>query len=134
MLSKPQHGWTIFSLGERHYSISYLTNVPLDWLEKAILGLETLLSFEVYGYCEPGKMVCTVGFSECRIVFENDTQTYEVVPINMLDFCKKLYLDISVHLDDWQKWNSSYNLTKKDIQSRLDRLQKLIHIKENCFI
>ena len=45
-----------------------------------------------------------------------------------------LYEDISAHIEDWSKWNSSYNLTKEDIQSRLDRLQMLIRIKENCFI
>ena len=138
MLSKPQHGWTEFSLGAICYSISYLTNVPLDWLERAIFGLETLLPFEVYGYCEPGRMVCAVDFSECRIIFENDERnkqnsSCEVVPINMLDFCKKLHKDITDHMDDWHKWNPSYSLTKEELQSRLDRLKKLIHVKASCF-
>ena len=134
MLSKPQHGWTVFSLGESNYSLSYLSNVPLEWLERAIFGLETLLPFEVYGYCEPGKMVCTVDFLECRIVFEKDDSSLEIIPISMLNFCKTLHEDISAHIEDWAKWNASYNLTKEEIQSRLDRLQMLIRIKENCFI
>ncbi len=139
MLGKPQHGWTVFSLGESSYSLSYLSNIPMEWLESAIFGLETLLPFEVYGYGEPGKMVCTVHFSECRIVFEDDKHhkkdsSLEVVPSHMLDFCKMLYEDISAHIEDWTKWNASYNLTREDIQSRLDRLQMLIRIKENCFI
>ena len=57
MLSKPQHGWTYFSLSESSYSLSYLSNIPLEWLERAIVGLETLLPFEVYGYCEPGNRI-----------------------------------------------------------------------------
>jgi len=139
MLSKPQHGWTCFTLGDYAYYLSYLSNVPMDWLDRAIFGLETLLPFEVYGYCEPGRMVCTVGFSECRIIFEDDKRhkddsSFEIVPINMLDFCKKLHEDFSAYIDDWTQWNVSYKLTKEDIQSRLDRLQRLIHIKENCFI
>ena len=139
MLSKPQHGWTVFSLGESCYSLSYLSNIPLEWLERAIFGLETLLPFAVYGYCEPGKMVCTVDFSECRIIFEDDKHhkrdsSFETVPVHMLDFCKTLHEDISNHIDDWQKWGFSYHVTKKDLQSRLDRLQKLIRVKENCFI
>lgn len=139
MLSKPQHGWTDFSLGDSYYSISYLTNVPLDWLERAIFGLETLQSFEVYGHCEPGSMVCTVDFSECRIFFKDDKHHKNdiplvIVPINMLDFCKKLHEDVLAYIDDWSKWNASNNLSKEDIQSRLDRLQKLIHLKENRFI
>lgn len=136
MLSKPQHGWTVFSLSESSYSLSYLSNIPLEWLEKAIFGLETLLPFEVYGYCEPGRIVCTVDFGECRIYFEDDEHiiddsSYENVSIRMLDFCKALHKDILDYIDDWSRWNSSYNLTKEDIQSRLDRLQRLICTKEN---
>lgn len=139
MLSKPEYGWTDFSLGENCYSLSYLSNIPLEWLDRAIFGLETLLPFEVYGYCEPGRMVCTVDFTDCRIFFENDKHkkddsSYETIPVNMLDFCKKLHQDISDHIDDWQKWNSSCHAAKEDLQSRLDRLQKLIHVKANCFI
>ena len=139
MLSKPQHGWTDFSLGENCYSISYLSNVPFDWLDRAIFGMETLLPFEVYGCCEPGRIVCAVDFSECRIFFENDKHqkddsSCEAIPMNMLDFCQKLHKDISDHIDDWQKWGYSYNVTKEDLQSRLDRLQKLINVKANCFI
>ena len=137
MLSKPEHGWTDFSLGESCYSLSCLSNIPLEWLERAIFGLETLLPFDVYGYCEPGRMVCTVNFLECRITFEDEKppkrdSSFETVPIHMLDFCKTLHEDISGYLDDWTKWNSSYNLTKEEIQSRLDRLQMLIRIKQQA--
>ena len=139
MLSKPKHGWTDFSLGESCYSISYLTNVPFDWLDRAIFGLETLLPFEVYGCCEPGRIVCTVDFSECRICFENDQHkivdaSCVTVPVNMLDFCRMLHKDISGDIDDWGKWSASYRVTKEDIKSRLNRLEKLICVKENCFI
>ena len=138
MLSKPEYGWTDFSLGESCYSLSYLSNIPLEWLERAIFGLETLLPFDVCGYCEPGRVICTVDFSVCRIIFEDDKHRkedscFEIVPISMLDFCQMLHEDIFDHIDDWQKWNASYHITKEDIQSRLDQLQNLIHIKESCF-
>ena len=139
MLSKPEYGWTDFSLGNSCYSLSYLSNLPFEWLDGAIFGLEKLLPFEVYGYCEPGRMVCTVDFWECRIFYENDkhqkdNSSCEVVSINMLDFCQKLHDDIENHIDDWQTWASSYHITKADIQSRLDRLQKQIQVKSNRFI
>ena len=138
MLSKPQHGWTHVTLGELCFSLSYITNIPLEWLDRAIFGMETLLPFEVSGYCEPGRMVCTVDLFECRIVFENDrcrqnNRISEVAPINMLDFCKKLHEDITDHMDDWLKWNPYYSLTKEELLSRLDRLKKLIQVKASCF-
>ena len=138
MLSRPQHGWTDFSLGKSCYSLSYLSNIPFVWLDRAIFGLETLLPFEVYGYCEPGKMVCKVDFTDCHVYFENDkhlkeNSSCEVVPVSMLDFCKKLHQDISESIDDWQIWNHSFHLPKEDLISRLERLQKLIDVKANCF-
>ena len=138
MLSKPQHGWTHFTLGELCFSLSYITNIPLEWLDRAIFGMETLLPFEVSGYCEPGRMVCTVDLFECRIVFENDRcrqndRISEVAPINMLDFCGLLHKDLLDHIEDWQNWNSFFHLTTEDLTLRLDRLQKLIDIKTNCF-
>ena len=138
MLSKPQHGWTHFTLGELCFSLSYITNIPLEWLDRAIFGMETLLPFEVSGYCAPGRMVCTVDLFECRIVFENDRcrqndRISEVAPINMLDFCSQLHKDLLDHIEDWQNWNSSFHLTKEDLTLRLDRLRKLIDIKTNCF-
>lgn len=83
-------------------------------------------------------MVCTVDLFECRIVFENDRfrqndRISEVAPINMLDFCSQLHKDLLDHIEDWQNWNSSFHLTKEDLTLRLDRLQKLIDIKTNCF-
>jgi len=139
MLTKPQHGWTDFSLGESSYSLSYLSNIPMDWLDRAIFGLQTLMPFEVYGYCEPGRMVCTVDYSECRIIFEDDKRhkndsSLEIVPMSMLDFCKMLCADISSHMDDWTKWNDSYKISKEDIHSQLVRLHNLIQIKGDCFI
>ena len=47
MLSKPKQGWTEFSLGGVEADLSYLTNVPIEWLDQAIHGLETLKPFAV---------------------------------------------------------------------------------------
>lgn len=135
MLSKPQAGWTEFSLGESCYGLSYLSNIPYEWLDRAIFGLEASLPFEVYGHCEPGKMVCAVDLSQCRIHYESGTRrkdpdSLEIIPISMLDFCKALHKDISEHRDAWVKWNASYGLTGEGLQAQLDRLQKLIRSKE----
>ena len=138
MLSKPEHGWADFSLGNSCYSLSYLSNLPFEWLDRAIFGLEALLPFEVYGYCEPGRMVCSVDFSECHIFYEDDRHrkncsSDEIVPVNMLEFCQKLYEDIWNYMDDWAEWAASHHVTKEALQARLARLEKLIQVKANCF-
>ena len=80
MLSKPDAGWTDFKLKEKTYSLSYLTAVPFDWLTQAIHGLETMLPFTVHGFCEPGRVLCTISYWNCYIVhcidedYEEDTE------------------------------------------------------------
>ena len=63
MLTKPEAGWTDFSIDKEHiYSLSYLTDVGIEWLDQAIHGLETLEPFTVHGFCEPNRMLCTVSY------------------------------------------------------------------------
>ena len=138
MLSKPEHGWSDFSLGTKRYSLSYLSNVPLEWLDRAILGLEALLPFEVQGYCEPGSLVCTVNLSECRIDFEmvrsnRVIRATETLPVSILEFCRMLHKDISADLDAWATWNPRFDMDAADLQAKLDRLERLILEKENLF-
>lgn len=113
MLSKPEAGWTDFSIDGKHiYSLSYLNDIAFDWLEQAIHGLYTMQPFAVYGFCEPNRMVCTVSHWNCYVVFEGDemSDTYSCiemycVELSMADFCKMLYSDISENIDTWVHWD-----------------------------
>ncbi len=113
MLSKPKYGWTHFQLGtEAEYGLSYLTDVAYDWLTQAIHGLETMDVFSVHGFCEPGRMVCTVSYWSCYIIFEDDgpaptCESVQHVHVNMIDFCKKLHHDIDSNLDGWVHWDDT---------------------------
>lgn len=153
MLSVPDAGWTDFQLGseETRYSLSYLTDVPLEWLGKAIFGLETMDAFSVHGFCEPGRMVCTVSYWNCYIIFEGDNredvcESVHTVHVSMIDFCRKLYADISNHLEDWVCWD--YSLIEDDedeateekkagrrkmILDRLEKLKELIERTSDAF-
>lgn len=153
MLSKPEAGWSNFSLCENSFSLSYLTNIPHEWLDQAIHGLETLLPFTVHGVCEPGRMICTVSYWNCHIIFEDEdrnvlckeTAEWHVAHISMLDFCKKLYDDISRDIDAWAQWTSVLDVNSKEVaekvncqakaalQTRLARLKELILEKQEDF-
>ena len=153
MLTAPDAGWTDFKLGskETRYSLSYLTDIAVEWLDQAIHGLETLEPFSVHGFCEPGRMICTVSYWNCYIIFEGDDrndkcESVYTVHENMIEFCRKLYSDIDSNLEEWVHWNDVYlneeveeafkeaaNRKKKALQSRLDTFQKLIADKSECF-
>lgn len=110
MLSKPEYGWTSFQLGKEAFGLSYLTDVAVEWLTQAIHGLKTMDVFSVHGFCEPGRMICTVSYWSCYIIFEDDgpaptCNDVSHLHVNMIDFCKMLYHDIDSYFDAWVHWD-----------------------------
>lgn len=145
MLSKPESGWTNFELSKNLYSLSYLTDVSIDWLDSAIDGLKNLKPFVVRGFLEPSRMICTVSYWNTHIFVEDDddeelkteNSNYEIVHINMLDFCKKLYEDINSNLQSWIDWfcdeEIDLNKRKDELVKKLDELKQLIESKKEYF-
>ncbi len=114
MLTPPQYGWTWFQLGgSERYHLSYLTDVPFDWLIQAINGLKSRSVFAVHGFCEPGRMICTVSYRCCYVMFEQSEEepvleALRQESVGMLDFCRELRSDILDHLDQWACWDESF--------------------------
>ena len=152
MLSRPDFGWSYISLGGYKNRLSYLTNLPIEWLNAAIYGLENLTPFAVHGFCEPGRLLCLVSYWNCHVIFEDersksiakDELMTDIANVSMLDFCIMLRDDISDDLDAWCNWDDCNNeKTIKEMKVKLaellDRLSELIikqaeHFGENrCF-
>lgn len=153
MLGRPEDGWTLFQLGgeETAYDLSYVTDVAAEWLAQAIHGMETLDVFSVHGFCEPGRVICTVSYWSCYVIFEDDGRAPACrdvthLHVSMLDFCRKLYRDISENLDAWVDWNAdedgeeALRARKEALTRQLNRLSELIEENkedfdaDHCFI
>ena len=114
MLGKPEAGWSEFQLGseETRYDLSYLTDVAYEWLIQAIHGLETMEPFSVHGVCEPGRVICTISYWSCYVIFEDEDREPECYSVHhlhvtMIEFCRMLYEDISNYLEDWVHWDDT---------------------------
>ena len=153
MLTKPDAGWSDFSLdGTSVYTLGYLDNIPFEWLDDAIHGLETLNPFCVKGFMEPGRFICVVSFWNCHIICEDEDRDpltpqntiHEIAHTSMLQFCQQLYDDISENLDAWACWDYDpeldFDTNKEELIKKLARLKELIaeneeHFGENhCFL
>lgn len=161
MLSAPEDGWTFFRLGtQSSYRLSFLTDVACEWLTQAIHGLKTMDVFSVHGFSEPGRVICTVSYWSCYIIFEDDgpapiCDDINHLHVNMIDFCRKLHHDIDSNLDGWVNWSEDYlecgaeeqteecmkeaaRKREKKLRDMLDELKKLIDeragdFEEGCF-
>ena len=146
MLTKPEGGWSDFSLdGRSLYTLGYLDNIPFEWLDEAIHGLETLNPFCVKGFMEPGRFICVVSFWNCHIICEDEDKDplipqntrHEISHTSMLQFCQQLYDDISENLDDWACWDYDseldFDTNKEELIIKLARLKELIAENEEHF-
>ena len=154
MLSKPDYGWSDFTLGDKSFSLSYLTDIPNDWPDAAIDGLQTGQRFIVSGTEEPNRVYCLVSRSSCRIICDErfinvcfpseltedefhcleklkGVTLYEYPDVEMLAFCENLYRDISQHEELWAEWYDTGDpaalaQNREDIRTKLALLQSLI--------
>ena len=146
MLTKPEAGWSDFSLdGTSVYHLSYLDNIPFEWLDDAIHGLETLNPFCVKGFMEPDRFICVVSFWNCHIICEDEDRDpldpqdtiHEISHTSMLQFCQQFYDDISENLDDWACWDYDpefdFDTNKEELIIKLAQLKKLIAENEEHF-
>lgn len=146
MLSKPLHGLTDFQLeGAGKATLSYMTDIPFEWLDQAIHGLETRMPFCVRAYLEPGRLLCLVSYWNCYVLCEDEephpSEEKEISgdssPVSMLQFCKDLYNDISENIDDWVSFSVYSGEVpvgkKEELNRKLARLKELISEEENRF-
>ena len=145
ILGCPSAGWVSFNLEDEvpGFGLSYLTDVPNEWIDQAIHGLETMLPFAVHGVCEPGRVVCTVSYWNCHIVFEGEDRGDSAVRtwschVSMLKFCERLHQDILSNLNEWAQWDCSEDektiaANKQRLQQKLDTLSALITEKRRHF-
>lgn len=146
MLTKPQYGWSDFSLeGTSVYGLSYLTDIAFEWIDTAISGLKHLHPFCVKGYLEPDRLLCVVSFYNCHIIIEDEDNrcmekkdiVYEYSHTSMPDFCKHLYDDVSSYTDEWASFSDYQDEhteeNKQALTLKLEELKDLILEKEKFF-
>lgn len=152
LLSEPEFGWSTFSFsdGEKSYELSYLTDIPAEWLDNAFYGLEHLTPFCVHACLEPGRLLCTVSFCHCHLVIESADRAPEAVDdiihslsnTDMLTFCTYLRDSIQAHFEPWLKWDSCVwtEMTEEEreerrqaIDCRLKQLSALIESRAEHF-
>ena len=133
VLSVPEAGWVNLKFTKKEHELSWLTCVPLHWLEAAIYGMKTGEPFTVWGDQESAGIVyCTVTQDGCYVFEEYNPRDVEYVFLFPDEFCRLLYKDISENIDAWvDDWHIGDNReeSRRMIQEKLDELDGVF--KEN---
>lgn len=110
MLSKPEGGWSDFELGDFQTSVSYIEDVPFNWLRACLNGLKYNLPISFF-IEEEGSNCILTSYDNTYIIVEEDedygneeAEIKTIRGIDSLDISYLLLLDIKEYFDDWVTW------------------------------
>ena len=132
MLSKPDIGWTVFSLGDFQAEVSYLVDIPFDWLISCKNALQYNIPASFFLELEGESCIVTSYGCDTHIIFNHHDGAYTLKTVRGVDFMdlsKMLLEDIRLYFEDWVTW---YNFEQKeaDFARRRIALKALIEETE----
>ena len=137
MFSKPEHGWVWIRLGDCALEGSYLTDIPMDFLNALINSLEHDLPFSV-SVDEEGirDMIC----ADCSGVFvielRRGTAELKQAHISLEEFRAGIIDGVEAYLDQWiydwelldlDQGDCHYALRKAELESKLSTAKRLLN-------
>lgn len=128
MLSKPEHGWSTVTIEDFEAPVSYLVDVPFDWLRTCINGLKYHTPIALH-IDEEGvdDLITSYWFGTYIIVQDwNEEETFHSYEeTNYIDIAYMLYQDIKNYFEEWVNW-SPFEDRPDDIVRRRKELQLLL--------
>lgn len=106
MFSKPETGWVDINIGNYEISASYLTDIPMDFLNSLINSLENNLPFSVF-IDEEGieNILCAYYHGVFIITMDGSNVEYKKIDMDFNTFRAEIVKDIETYLNDWIDWN-----------------------------
>ena len=132
MLSKPENGWTVFSLGDFQAEVSYLVDIPFDWLISCKNALKHNIPLSFFLELEGETCLLTSYGYDTHIIINRRDGGYQlktVRNVNFMDVSDKLLKDIRLYFDDWVTWYD-FEQTEADFARRRAALKALIEETE----
>ncbi len=132
MLSKPENGWTVFSLGDFQAEVSYLVDIPFDWLISCKNALKHNIPLSFFLELEGETCLLTSYGYDTHIIINRRDGGYQlktVRNVNFMDVSDMLLKDIRLYFDDWVTWYD-FEQTEADFARRRAALKALIEETE----
>ena len=106
MLSAPQYGWTTLSLGGLAYAVSYLVDIPFEWLIACRTALEHDIPASFFLELE-GEQCLLTSYHVTHIIHsgrEGGHTLHTIEDLDVLALSRMLVRDIRAYFDAWVEW------------------------------
>lgn len=133
MLSKPKHGWTTFNIGSFCGNPSYLTDVPVDFLD-GMLQYYRNGSAAIWFNEEGSEFTLVLNPYSVFIIIERENEVCQRIDETPKQISEMLINDIMKNLDEWITWppemefenGNYYQYRKTLILDKIDKLKKVM--------
>lgn len=127
------YGWLNFTINDFKASGSYLTDIPLDWLETIYFSLDKELPFTLYLDEEGSEVIISAFYGNTIIYATRELVSIQSFSIGYKDLAIKIFKELKRSKNNWIKWlpKSSYDedyVTKRteELDSLISKIDKLI--------
>ena len=118
MLEKPFAGWTNICMANKIISGSYLTDIPLDFIEAINNVIETnKIQTVIIDAESQGEFIYVFGFFRSYIIeeyTENDKPEIYVEEKDIRELATELANDIEKYIESWKRWNPDLSESEMD--------------------
>lgn len=106
MFSRPKGGWVDINIGDYTINGSYLTDIPMDFLDSLISSLKSNLPISIFINEEGTENIICAYFNEVYIIVKNgDDVEYKKIDMDFNLFRKDIINGIEMNLNEWINWN-----------------------------
>lgn len=127
MFSKPEAGWVNINIGNYTMSGSYLTDIPIDFLNSLINSLENNLPFSVLIDEEGIEDILCAYYDEVFIIIKDGNNVeYKKIDMDFNTFRVEIVKDIEIYFNDWIVWSMEHD--SKILKSREMELRNKLSI------
>ena len=132
MFSKPNVGWVDINIGGYTMNGSYLTDIPMDFLDSLISSLKSNLPVSVFIDEEGIENIICAYYDEVYIIAKHgDDVEYIKKDMDFNLFRKDIVNDIETNLNEWINWNLDEDVKvlknrKNDLNTKLSIAKKYL--------
>ena len=106
MFSRAKGGWVDINIGGYTINGSYLTDIPMDFLDSLISSLKSNLPISIFIDEEGTENIICAYFNEVYIIVKNgDDVEYKKLDMDFNLFRKDIINGIEMNLNEWINWN-----------------------------
>lgn len=134
MLSKPNGGWVDINIGEYTLNASYLTDIPMDFLNSVISSLKNNLPVSIFVDEEGIESLICAFYDEVFIIAKeenDDLIEYKKIDMDFNLFRKSIIDDIEMNFNDWINWNMEHDV--EVLKEREEDLRTKLSAAKECY-